>query len=77
MFKKIIIVLLSILSIYFLYQTLGYIVLGSQSPVLYNGEYSYFMGMYLMAITYGAGFLISIGIILALVFVKKQNKIKN
>lgn len=72
MFRKIVLFILSLLSLFFLYQTIGYIVLGTQAPVLYNGEYAYFMGMYLMAITYGILFLISLTITLLLNFKKKK-----
>ena len=77
MFKKIVSIILYVVCGYLLYQTIGYIVLGTESPVLYNGEYAYFMGMYLMAITYGVIFLIllSIAIILTLKIKKGKNKI--
>jgi len=79
MFKKIlkytIFILFCIVDLYALYATIGYIVLGSKAPVLYNGGTSYFMGMYFMSITFGVIFLILTTILIVL-YVKHRKKLK-
>lgn len=74
MFKKILIICFSVLSAFLLYQAIGYLVLGAKSPVLYNGVYAHFMGMYIMSITYGVFFLISTIILLLIIFKMKGKK---
>lgn len=63
---------LSLTAVYLLYMVIGYIVLGSRAPVLYNGTYAYFMGMYLMAITFFVIFLLVLTIIIILIVKRKK-----
>ncbi len=63
---------IGLLMLYFLYCAIGYCVLGAKSPVLYNGTKAYFMGMYLMGITYGVIFLIFLTIVIILLCKRKK-----
>ena len=51
-FKKIAFVLLCFIDGYFLYATIGYLVLGIQTPKILGGVPTTFMGMYMMSITF-------------------------
>ena len=51
-YKKIILIVLSIIDAYFLYATIGYLVLGIQTPKILGGEPTTFMGMYMMSMTF-------------------------
>lgn len=81
MLKKILcivfMVALIILDLYFLYLSIGYLVLGTKAPLLFNGEYAHFMGMYLMSVTYFVPFLIltTILIIILIKFIKKKKSL--
>ena len=63
---------IGLLMLYFLYCAIGYCVLGAKSPVLYNGTKAYFMGMYLMGITYGIIFLIFLTLVIILLCKRKK-----
>ncbi|MGN1208064.1 MAG: hypothetical protein ACI4TI_01190 [Christensenellales bacterium] len=63
---------LTLLDLYFLYQTIGYAVLGSKAPTLYNGTTAHFMGMYLMSITYAVAFVVVTTIIAVLLAKRKK-----
>ena len=65
-FRIILLVILSILCAYSLYATIGYIVWGGEMPKIYGTPNTTFMGMYLMAITFGVVFIICAIIIVIL-----------
>lgn len=67
-----IISVLSLLSLYFLYLTIGYCVLGSQAPSLIGNITAHFMGMYLMAITFGCALLITLTALIILLVLRKK-----
>ena len=63
-FRIILIVLLSIICAYSLYATIGYIVWGTQMPTIYGESgTTTFMGMYLMAFTFGGVLIVAIGLL--------------
>jgi hypothetical protein len=51
-FKRIIFVLICILDCYLLYSTIGYLILGIQTPKILGGVPTTFMGMYMMSMTF-------------------------
>lgn len=63
-FKKIMFVLLCVIDAYFLYATVGYLVLGIQSPKILGGKPTTFMGMYMMSITFFCLFAIATALII-------------
>lgn len=50
--KIITVVILSLIDLYLLYGTIGYLILGIQTPKIVGVENTTFMGMYMMSITY-------------------------
>ena len=51
-YKKIILTILCLIDAYFLYATIGYLVLGIQTPKILGGVPTTFMGMYMMSMTF-------------------------
>ena len=64
--KIIIITLLNCINIYLLYSTVGYLILAIKTPKIYGLPNTTFMGMYIMSITFGIGFLVLTGLIVFL-----------
>ena len=50
--KKIILSILLIIDAYLLYSTIGYLVIGIQTPKILGGVPTTFMGMYMMSMTF-------------------------
>ena len=76
-FRIILIVLFSIISAYSGYATIGYILWGGEMPTIYGTDgTTTFMGMYLMAITFGVIFIISTALLI-LVCVRLHKTRKN
>lgn len=76
-FKIILVSLLSVVDLYFLYSTIGYLILGIQTPKILGDRQTTFMGMYMMSITFGVLFvLLTITIIILCIkfFKSKQDK---
>ena len=73
-YKKIILVILLIIDAYLLYATIGYLVLGIQTPKILGGVNTTFMGMYMMSMTFGVIFIVTtlILVFLWIRFVKKK-----
>ena len=70
-------VLLSLVILYSGYATIGYIIWGGEMPTIYGiDSTTTFMGMYLMAITFGSILLIAtiLLIIVCVRFVKARHK---
>ena len=57
-YKKIILIVLCIIDVYLLYSTIGYLVLGIQTPKILGGVPTTFMGMYMMSITFFCIFIL-------------------
>ena len=75
LFKKILIIVLSVIDAYLLYSTIGYLVLGIQTPKILGGKPTTFMGMYMMSITFFCLFSILTTIIIVLIVRQiKKNK---
>jgi hypothetical protein len=75
LFKKILIIVLSVIDAYLLYSTIGYLVLGIQTPKILGGKPTTFMGMYMMSITFFCLFAILTTIIIVLIVRQiKKNK---
>ena len=73
-YKKIILVIILIIDAYLLYATIGYLVLGIQTPKILGGVNTTFMGMYMMSMTFGVIFIVTtlILVFLWIRFVKKK-----
>jgi hypothetical protein len=65
-FKKIILAVLVLVDTYFLYATIGYLVLGIQTPKILGGVQTTFMGMYMMSMTFFGLFAVLTAIIVFL-----------
>lgn len=75
--KIIITSILSLVDAYVLYSTIGYLILAIKTPKIYGSPNTTFMGMYIMSITFGIGFLVLTGLIVFLAvkfFVHKKSK---
>ena len=72
-FKIVILVLLSLISIYALYSAIGYLVLGLKTPYLLGETTTHFTGMFIMAISFFLGF---IALLVTIIFVIKWLKKK-
>ena len=57
-YKKIILGVLLLIDTYCLYSTIGYLILGINTPKILGGVGTSFMGMYIMSITFGVIMLI-------------------
>ncbi|MBQ7307673.1 MAG: hypothetical protein IJW82_04005 [Clostridia bacterium] len=66
--------ILSLITIFCLYYTIGYFFMGYNSPKIYGNSNAVFLGNYFLAITYFFVALICIGFILILLFKKPKNK---
>lgn len=77
-FKKILFGVLSLVDIYLLYSWIGYLVLGTQHPVIYGESNTNFMGMYIMSITFFILFavLTTLLIIWLVCYIKRNKKLK-
>lgn len=53
MFKKILFGLLCLIDTYTIYSTIGYGIMGNNSPTLYGNTSSIFMGNYILCIVFG------------------------
>lgn len=74
-FRIVLISLLSILDVYCIYATIGYLILGIQTPKIIGNITTFFMGMYIMSITF---FVIAIICsILIFVIARKLKKSKS
>ena len=73
-FKIVLLSVLSVIDAYLLYSTIGYLVLGINTPPIIGEKNTVFMGMYIMSITFFVLFalLTTIIIILAIKFYKKK-----
>lgn len=65
-----------IIDAYLLYGTIGYLILGIQTPKIVGVENTTFMGMYMMSITYFCIFAVvtAIAIVLGIKFFRKKSK---
>lgn len=63
-FKMILFWILVVVDVYSIYATIGYLVLGLQTPRILGGHQTIFMGMYLMSMTF---FLVSLILTLILI----------
>ena len=72
LFKKILFYTLCVIDAYFLYATIGYLVLGIQSPKILGGKPTTFMGMYMMSITFFC--LFAVATIIIVIFAVKYFK---
>jgi len=74
-FKKIMLVLLSLATIYTLYSTIGYLVLGIKTPHLVGATTTNFTGMFIMSATFGGITLLLVaGIIFFSLWLKKDKR---
>lgn len=74
-YKKIILIVLCVIDAYILYSTIGYLVLGIQTPKILGGVPTTFMGMYMMSITFFCIFAVLTTIIVFLwIRFKKKSK---
>lgn len=71
-FRIIMLSLLSIVDAYSIYATIGYIILGIQTPKLIGNTTTIFTGMYIMALTFFAVVILSTTIIVVI-----ARKLKN
>ena len=62
-FRIVLLSILGIVDVYFLYATIGYLVLGIKTPKILGGIQTNFMGMYMMSMTFFALFVVATGII--------------
>lgn len=62
-FRIVLLSVLGILDAYFLYATIGYLVLGIKTPKILGGIQTNFMGMYMMSMTFFALFVVATGVI--------------
>ena len=75
-FKKIAFALLCLVDGYFLYATIGYLILGINTPDILGGVPTTFMGMYMMSITFFCLFVLTsiIITIISIRYFKNKNK---
>lgn len=73
-FKIISLVLISIVNCYCLYCTVGYLLLGINTPKLLGNSTTYFTGSYIMSIMY---FVFTIILTIITIFIIKSLKRKN
>lgn len=73
-YKKIILGILLVIDAYFLYATIGYLILGVQTPKILGGVNTIFMGMYMMSMTFGALLIVTTLIIVFLWIRFKKKK---
>ena len=66
MFKKIIFAVLCLVSLYLLYATIGFAIMGATAPKLYGDVHAVFMGNYILAIVFGIAFIIDLIVIILL-----------
>ena len=74
-FKQILLIILSLATLYTLYSTIGYLVLGIKTPHLVGATTTNFTGMFIMSATFGIiTILLVIGIILVAKWLKKDKR---
>ena len=74
-YKKIILGVLLAIDAYLLYATIGYLVLGIQTPKILGGEPTTFMGMYMMSMTFFGLLAVTTTILIFLwIRFRKKNK---
>jgi hypothetical protein len=74
-FKIILLSIFGVIDVYTIYSTIGYIILGGQSPRLVGDVTTVSMGMYMLAIVFGiVSIIISIAIILIACNLSKKRK---
>ena len=72
-FKIVLLILLSLLDVYCIYGTIGYIILGNQTPRIIGETTTNFCGMYIMSATFLAiAVVITIAIIIIAVRLAKK-----
>lgn len=71
--KKIILSILLIIDAYLLYSTIGYLVIGIQTPKILGGVPTTFMGMYMMSMTFFGLFAVLTTVIVFLWIRFKRN----
>ena len=73
--KKIILSILLIIDAYLLYSTIGYLVIGIQTPKILGGVPTTFMGMYMMSMTFFGLLAVTTTILIFLwIRFRKKNK---
>ena len=72
-YKKLILGIILLIDAYFLYATIGYLILGIQTPKILGGIKTTFMGMYMMSMTFGAIFIITT-LILVFLWIRFKKK---
>ena len=66
---------LILIDLFFLYSTIGYYVLGANTPKIYGETTTTFMGMYIMSITFGVCFFVlTLCIVVSLIILRKKKK---
>ena len=66
---------LFLLDLWFLYSTIGYFILGYNTPKIYGETNTIFMGMYILSITFGVCFLVlTLSIAISLIIIRKKRK---
>ena len=74
-FKVSLLVVISLATLYTLYSTIGYLVLGLKTPHLVGATTTNFTGMFIMSATFGGiTILLIIGIILVAKWLKKDKR---
>ena len=70
-FKIILLVILSLATLYTLYSTIGYLILGIKTPYLVGATTTHFTGMFIMSATFG---VVTILLVTSIIFVAKWLK---
>lgn len=73
-FKITLVTILSLVDLYLLYSTIGYLVIGIQTPKIVGSVNTVFMGMYILSITFAVLFLLltTIIVIMTIKFFRKK-----
>ena len=73
-FKITLITILSLVDLFLLYSTIGYLVLGIKTPIIVGNYNTVFMGMYIMSMTFFALFVVLtiVIVIMSIRFLKKS-----
>ncbi len=67
--------ILTLIDIWLLYSTIGYFLLGYNTPKIYGETTTVFMGMYILSITFGiCFFVLSLSIVVSLFVLRKKKK---
>ncbi len=66
---------LILIDLWLLYSTIGYYILGNNTPKIYGETTTNFMGMYIMSITFGVCFFVlTLCIVVSLIILRKKKK---